>query len=135
MKPQSLRRSTLLGMAALLSLVAACRFNYGFKVEVKAGTSRDEKVALAQAVVLEERLTSLRMELRKRFPNLTEKQAAGIGFGIQVWNSPKKDGTARVYIAIQARHGQGFDPQPVVLAAGEILEANLDLAGSTQPSL
>jgi hypothetical protein len=98
-------------------------------IEVKRGSTIAEKVAIAKAVVTEDRVMRLRQELKARVPGVTDQQLARLGLR---WNEMHyqslgdgKSGTT-VTVAVGIQIDGSFDPKPILDAAVAILEPEIN---------
>lgn len=100
-----------------------------YAIEVKRGGTIAEKVAIAKAIVTEDRVVRLRQELKARLPGVTDQQLARLGLR---WNEihyqslgDGKSGTT-VTVAVGIQIDGSFDPQPIIDAAVAILEPEIN---------
>ena len=128
-----LRRDRVAALVSAAALVAQCSCFFhrtsGYRIEVRSGSNREQKVTLAHSVIAPEKLSVLRAKLKLRIAGLTDAEVQGISYGVEVWelsSHPKPGDDARVYVSIRALHERGFDPEPIVLAAAQLLEAELE---------
>ncbi len=124
------------GHLAILSgaavVLASCTVTTTFQqpIEVKRGGTIEEKVAIAKAVVTEERLARLRQEVKERVPGAADGQLVRLGLR---WNEVHfkslggdgKDGTT-VTVSVGIQTDGSFDPHPIVAAALAILEPEIN---------
>jgi hypothetical protein len=118
-------------LVAGILVLAACTMTKTFQhaIEVKRGSTIEEKLAIAMAIVTEERVVRLRRELKARLPGVTDQQLARLGLR---WNEihygslgDGRSGTA-VAVAVGIQVDGSFDPQPIVDAAVAILEPEIN---------
>lgn len=107
-----------------------------FRIEVKGDASVEEKSAVAQALVTQERWDRLKAQLRAEFPQLTESQLdahLGVRWDVLIHRSfLRKETSKAVVVSVIGHYGEGFDAARVVAAAVRILEPEVN--PRSQPS-
>jgi len=89
----------------------------------------EEKLAIAKAIVTEQRLARLREELKARLPGTTDQQLARLGLRWNETNYQSLSGGGSgtvVTVAVGIQVDGTFDPQPIVSAAVSILEPEMN---------
>ncbi|SRR6266404_3660949 len=122
------RDAVALALGAIVFPACVTR-TFQHAIEVKRGSTVEEKLAIAKAIVTEQRLARLREELKARLPGTTDQQLARLGLR---WNethyqslSGGGSGTV-VTVAVGIQVDGTFDPQPIVSAAVSILEPEMN---------
>jgi Tfp pilus assembly protein PilE len=94
-------------------------------IEVKRGSTTEEKLEIAKSVVTQERYARLVQQLRKRFPSMTESQLAT--FQLR-WGEVHRSGSDeyRVFVTVIIEEQPGVDAAAVVNAAAELLAPEIN---------
>jgi hypothetical protein len=107
------------------------------RIEVKGGATTEEKAAFASSLVTQARYERLKQQLTARFPNVTDKQLSdniGIRWDVLTFKSFTGKGTSTtVFVSVLGRYAEGFNPEPIVEAAVEILEPEVNPPSSPSP--
>ncbi len=127
----AMRRSTRVCAGLTALLIASCvTRSIQHRIEVKGGATTQEKIAFASSLVTQARYDRLKEQLKVRFPNVTDKQLSdniGIRWDVLTFKSFTGKGTSTtVFVSVLGRYAEGFNPEPVVDAAVEILEPEVN---------
>src|SRR6266404_1923026 len=92
------RDAVALALGAIVFPACVTR-TFQHAIEVKRGSTVEEKLAIAKAIVTEQRLARLREELKARLPGTTDQQLARLGLRLglpRLRRAPHNRGYAEV---------------------------------------
>jgi hypothetical protein len=102
-----------------------------YAIEVTGPDTLQHKLERAQAIATYTRLVRLQEQVQRRLPSTTDAQLQGLALrSSQDHYLSFKDGSTRdtITVVILVRHAQGFDPEPMLAVAREILEPEVNPA-------
>lgn len=123
-------------VALTLLLSAACvTRTVQNRIEVGGNATIEQKTAFAKALVTEARFSRLKLQLKARFPNLSQSHLdSNLGLRWDVVTFKPLNGgptTSTVFVSVIGRIADGFDANAVVAAAVEILTPEVNPPGSS----
>src|SRR5262245_2124667 len=121
-------RAYVLASCLLLSVGCVSR-THGHAIQVKSGSSTEERISRARSLVTQERLSRLRTQIKARLPAVSDAQLAGLGLRWKVAHMRSfggKEPITTVTVIVEIRYASGFDPKPIIEAAAAILEPEVN---------
>jgi hypothetical protein len=127
----------LKGGSALLATLSAVSLSFcvsvsktqQYGIEVKRGTTVEEKLQIAKSIVTDERFSRLKAQIRERMPGISDAQLAGMGLR---WNQtqfrPLSGGEPRtsVIVLVVIQEQAGIDGKAIVETAAAILDPEIN---------
>jgi hypothetical protein len=127
--PGSVGARYLAAAFAVAILQGCVTRTYQNAIEVKGNHSLEEKVRWAQSFTTEERLALLKAQLKQRLPSVTDNQLSTLSLK---WTETHfksftgKGSSSAVTVSVGIQFDSSFDPKPIIGAAAEILESEIN---------